>query len=76
MAEDQDMDELVEAALNTGPPATEPVSPLVPEVQGDEFKYIQGARQQYIDTGRPPRGFGVRVYGDRILVRRFEKKGS
>jgi hypothetical protein len=68
------MDDLVEAASRNEPgfpEATAPVSPLAPEVSPDEFKYIAAARQEYLDTGRPPRGFGVRVYGDHVIVRRL-----
>ena len=78
MTDEQDMDALVEAASRDEdgfPAASEPVSPLVPAVDEGELKYIQNARQKYLETGRPPKGFGVRVYGDRVLVRKLKKRG-
>ena len=76
MAEDGNMDELVEAISRDEPgfpAATAPESPLPPAEDSDEFKYIKDARQQYVETGRPPRGYGVRVYGNNIIVRRLNQ---
>lgn len=78
MAENTEMDDLVEAIernVEGHPAAAEPTSPLVPAADEGEAKHIQNARQKYLDTGRPPKGYGVRVYGDRVLVRKFKKKG-
>jgi hypothetical protein len=57
------------------PAPTAPASPIAPEVEADEFKYLADAREHYLSTGRPPKGFGVRTYGSNVIVRRLGKKG-
>lgn len=70
----------IEAALardTEGHPApTAPVSPLAPEVSEDEYKYLRQAREVFLETGRPPKGYGIKINGDRIHVRRLPKRGA
>lgn len=55
--------------------ATQAPKPVAEQIEADEPKYIQEARQSFID-GKPKPGFGYRIgLNGQVIVRRLPKKG-